>query len=130
LRKSVRTIAVVIAACCAAALLAGCAIRYDKAGVSRVGIGLWGFGDPPGVHWNLDWPRQPVPDLPAAPRRELPPATTPRDLELGPARKEMQGASASIDDNPACAASCCASAAALDCTASRADTRAREPARR
>src|SRR4030095_4460259 len=43
-RMSARIIAVVISACCAA-LFSGCAIRYDKAGVSRVGIGLWGFGD-------------------------------------------------------------------------------------
>jgi len=127
---SARTTGGVIATCCAAALFSGCAIRYDKAGVSRVGIGLWGFGDPPGVRWNLDWPRQPVPDLPAAPRRELPPVATPRDLELGIAWKEMQGASASIDDNRACAESCCASHTALDCTGPRADTRVREPARR
>jgi len=52
---------------------AGCAIRYDATGVSRVGIGLWGFGDPPGVNWNLDWPRRDVPELPASTRPELPP---------------------------------------------------------
>ena len=70
---------VFIAAC--AALIAGCAIRYDHAGVSRVGIGLWGFGDPPGVNWNLDWPpRREIPELP--PRREmleLPPRS-PREI--------------------------------------------------
>jgi hypothetical protein len=49
----------------AAASLCGCAIRYDEAGLTRVGIGLWGFGDPPGVNWNLDWPpRREVPELP------------------------------------------------------------------
>ncbi len=56
-----------------ALLCAGCAIRYDATGVSRVGVGLWGFGDPPGVNWNLDWPRRDVPELPASPRPELPP---------------------------------------------------------
>jgi len=57
-----------------ACTLAGCAIRYDQAGVSRVGPFLWGLGDPPGVKWNLDAPRREIPDLPAAPRREgLPP---------------------------------------------------------
>ncbi len=125
-----RTIGAAIAALCATAAFSGCAIRYDKAGVSRVGIGLWGFGDPPGVHWNLDWPRQPVPDLPAAPHRELPPASPPRDLELGPARKTTQGASSSIDDNLRCAASCCASAATFDFMASRGDARRGELARR
>lgn len=124
------TIAAIAALVATALFISGCAIRYDKAGVSRVGIGLWGFGDPPGVHWNLDWPRQPVPDLPAAPRRELPPAPATRDLELGPARKATQGASPSIDDNPRCAASCCASAASLDITASRAGAGVGELARR
>ena len=52
---------------------AGCAVRYDATGVSRVGIGLWGLGDPPGVNWNLDWPRRDVPELPASTRPELPP---------------------------------------------------------
>jgi len=56
-----------------ALLCAGCAIRYDASGVSRIGIGLWGFGDPPGVNWNLDWPRRDVPELPASARPELPP---------------------------------------------------------
>ena len=54
-------------------LCAGCAIRYDATGVSRVGVGLWGFADPPGVNWNLDWPRREVPELPAGSRPELPP---------------------------------------------------------
>jgi len=53
--------------------LCGCAIRYDQAGVSRVGPFLWGFGDPPGVNWNLNEPRRETPDLPAARHRELPP---------------------------------------------------------
>jgi hypothetical protein len=121
---------VAIAAFCAATLVSGCAIRYDKAGVSRVGIGLWGFGDPPGVHWNLDWPRQPVPELPAAPRRELPPASPPRDLELPPSRHTAEGAAASIDDNPGCAAPRFASAATPDCRTARADLRIDESVRR
>ena len=41
-------------------MCAGCSIRYDATGVSRVGVGLWGFGDPPGVNWNLDGPRRGV----------------------------------------------------------------------
>ena len=44
--------------------LAGCAIRYDHNGVSRVGVFLWGLGDPPGVKWNLDWPRREESALP------------------------------------------------------------------
>ena len=48
--------------------------------MTRVGIGLWGFGDPPGVNWNLDWPRQEVPELPVGPRPELPPRRAPPDL--------------------------------------------------
>jgi hypothetical protein len=61
-----------IAALGAVAILSSCAIRYDSAGTTRVGIGLWGFGDPPGVDWNLDWPRRDVPDLPAMRPPELP----------------------------------------------------------
>ena len=57
-----------------ACTLAACAIRYDQAGVSRVGVFLWGLGDPPGVKWNLGAPRREIPELPAAPRRDvLPP---------------------------------------------------------
>jgi hypothetical protein len=56
-----------------AATCAGCSVRYDASGVTRVGIGLWGFGDPPGVNWYLDAPRREVPDLPAGARPELPP---------------------------------------------------------
>jgi hypothetical protein len=52
---------------------AACSIRQDATGVSRTGILLWGFGDPPGVNWNLDRPRREVPDLPASRRPELPP---------------------------------------------------------
>jgi hypothetical protein len=55
-----------LAAMTCIASLAGCAIRQDAAGVSRVGIGLWGFGDPPGVDWNLDWPRREPAALPPA----------------------------------------------------------------
>jgi hypothetical protein len=70
---SVRCVAfglLVCIGCCA-----GCSIRYDAAGMTRVGIGLWGFGDPPGVQWHLEAPRQEIPSLPAAPRPELPPRT-------------------------------------------------------
>ena len=51
----------------------GCSIRYDASGMTRVGVGLWGFGDPPGVNWYLDAPRRDVPELPAGARPELPP---------------------------------------------------------
>jgi len=51
----------------------GCSIRYDATGVTRIGVGLWGFGDPPGVNWNLDAPRREFPELPATTRPELPP---------------------------------------------------------
>jgi hypothetical protein len=61
-----------VAAACIASC-AGCSIRYDAAGVTRVGVGLWGFGDPPGVNWNLDAPRREFPELPATTRPELPP---------------------------------------------------------
>ena len=53
--------------------VAACSIRQDATGVTRTGIGLWGFGDPPGVNWNLDRPRREVPDLPASRHPELPP---------------------------------------------------------
>ena len=53
--------------------VAACSIRQDASGVTRTGIGLWGFGDPPGVNWNLDRPRRDVPDLPASRHPELPP---------------------------------------------------------
>ena len=66
-----RVLAVVVVACLVP--LCGCAIRYDHAGVTRVGIGLWGFGDPPGVNWNLDWPpRREVPELPPMGPRDTP----------------------------------------------------------
>ena len=65
-----RSSALLVTACVVA--LSGCAIRYDNAGVSRVGIGLWGFGDPPGVNWNLDWPRREVPELPPMGPRKWP----------------------------------------------------------
>lgn len=66
------TCAVVVAAACAAAALPGCATLVDGAGTTRVGIGLWGFGDPPGVNWNLDWPRRELPELPRAPPPQWP----------------------------------------------------------
>lgn len=61
-----------------ACALAGCAIRYDQSGVSRVGVFLWGLGDPPGVKWNLDAPRREIPELPAAPRKDALPANRAR----------------------------------------------------
>jgi hypothetical protein len=65
----------VCAAVVALTVLCGtaCSVRQDATGVNRTGIGLWGFGDPPGVNWNLDGPRRDVPDLPAGRHPELPP---------------------------------------------------------
>jgi hypothetical protein len=84
--------------------LAGCAIRQDATGVSRVGVFLWGFGDPPGVNWNLDGPRREVLELPAAPRRELPPREPARTQQkpdtVAPNRTPPDGAPPAIGDNP------------------------------
>jgi len=99
---------------------AGCSIRYDAAGVTRVGIGLWGFGDPPGVQWNLDQPhretpelprapRREAPELPAAPRPELPPRTMSDNRSSDDARAELprpdvfDQTGMPIKDNHACA---------------------------
>ena len=64
-------------------LSSGCAVRYDATGMHRIGIGLWGFGDPPGVDWSLDRPRSEVPELPPARRRDVPelPPLGRRDLD-------------------------------------------------
>jgi len=104
----------------ASVLLSGCAIRYDSAGTTRVGIGLWGFGDPPGVDWNLDRPQRDAPELPPNRAREIP--DLPRTRATGPAevaRSERAHAEdrgdaqseraasrrgASFDDNRGCAA--------------------------
>jgi len=69
MRSAARAAAVALSLLCGAA----CSIRQDANGITRTGIGLWGFGDPPGANWNLDWPRREVPDLPASRRPELPP---------------------------------------------------------
>jgi hypothetical protein len=84
--------------------LAGCAIRYDQTGVSRTGVFLWGLGDPPGVKWNLDWPRREVPDLPPSTLREvvLPmPARAPQALPPLPANgRAPERSPVTFDDNP------------------------------
>jgi hypothetical protein len=100
-----------VAAALAGAVLAGCAIRHDAAGVTRIGIGLWGLGDPPGVNWNLDWPRREVPDLPAAPRRELPPWREPAHEPgatgpIAPSREPTDRYAVAIDDNRGCVTRC------------------------
>jgi len=85
--------------------ICGCAIRYDHAGVTRVGIGLWGFGDPPGVNWNLDWPpRREIPELapmgprdtPQLPRSLLAPID---DVRAASMREVTAGRDVAIDDN-------------------------------
>jgi hypothetical protein len=80
--------------------VAACSIRQDASGVTRTGIGLWGFGDPPGVNWNLDRPRRDVPDLPASRHPELPPRAGIRPWG-GPARSCARRESV-IGDNRAC----------------------------
>ena len=58
----------------AMSLCSGCAYNYDRTGQWRVGVFLWGFGDPPGVDWHLDWPRRELTELPPVTYPELPPA--------------------------------------------------------
>ena len=101
--------AAILVAALGCAMLPGCAVRYDGAGVTRAGIGLWGFGDPPGVNWNLDWPRREFPDLPRTPLPELPPPAPASAREwrseapyVEP-RIRVAGQSTAIDDNPTCA---------------------------
>ena len=86
----------------AAGALAGCAIRYGEAGVSRTGPFLWGFGDPPGVHWDLGEPRREIPELPPARRRELPLGNTPRGFDGSTAIQNPPDKTiATMDDNRA-----------------------------
>jgi hypothetical protein len=99
--------AVILAAALACAAQAGCAIRSDATGVSRVGVGLWGFGDPPGVDWNLDWPRREIPELPKTPPPELPAAPPRRWDDSFPAPRGASAERAStMDDNHVCALHC------------------------
>ena len=107
--RAARRRAAVLAAAFACATLAGCAIRYDNAGVTRVGIGLWGLGDPPGVDWNLDWPRREIPELPRTPLPELPAARVPQWRSEAPVPERGDAIAAphsAIDDNPECASRC------------------------
>ena len=105
---------IVFVVCCTS-----CSIRYDAAGVTRVGVGLWGFGDPPGVQWNLEpsrreipellaGRRRDIPELPAAPRIELPPRTMSQQSSHGarlpfPYAKGFDESEMPIEDNHACA---------------------------
>jgi hypothetical protein len=99
--------AAILVAAVACATQGGCAIRQDGAGVTRVGIGLWGLGDPPGVDWNLDWPRREIPELPKTPPLELPPVpATRRDDPFPVPRTPIAERASTIDDNPACALRC------------------------
>jgi len=66
----------------ASVLLSGCAIRYDSSGTTRVGIGLWGFGDPPGVDWNLDRQNRQIQELPSNRAREIPDLPRTRAVDL------------------------------------------------
>ena len=68
MRDAARAVAVALTVLCGTA----CSIRQDATGVTRTGILLWGFGDPPGVNWNLDGPRREVPDLPPSRHPDLP----------------------------------------------------------
>jgi hypothetical protein len=75
--------------------LGGCAVHYDRSGESRVGVFLWGLGDPPGVHWNLETPRREIQDLPASPRRDA----------LPPNQNSPQRSTTTMNDNFDCATS-------------------------
>ena len=89
--------AVALAACASVAVvctLAACASRIDANGSTRVGVGLWGLGDPP-VTWNLDWPRRDIPELPPTTYPELPPRP-PAELQTDPL-------SGTIDEIRSCA---------------------------
>jgi len=92
-----------VAALGLALALVGCAIRYDHNGVSRAGVFLWGLGDPPGVKWNLDWPRREDSVLPpqehheALPRFE--PARAPASPETRPNGTASERSSVTFDDN-------------------------------
>jgi hypothetical protein len=85
------------------------------------------------VNWNLDRPRREVPDLPAAPRRDLPPAREFTRASAGfdvPARFDdaRDVASAPIDDNRACVSRC--TPVPTDPVARRTDDRGNVAARR
>jgi hypothetical protein len=105
MRNAARGIAVALTVLCGAA----CSVRQDAAGVTRTGVGLWGFGDPPGVNWNLDWPRREVPDLPAGRHPELPPravdpgAWSRDDRTIAPRLCAMARPESAIGDNRDCA---------------------------
>jgi hypothetical protein len=132
MRRRARAVAVTVAVVLAfaASMLPGCAIRYDRVGVTRVGVFLWGFGDPPGVRWNLDWPREEVSELPAAAPSELPPRRAPRDRDaFVPGIEAVAGSAAAIDDNRKCAAPGCVSTSPAVPLASRADARNERSAR-
>jgi hypothetical protein len=87
-----RVVAIALVASCAT----GCSIRYDATGVTRTGVGLWGFGDPPGVDWNLDWPRREIPELPASRPPQLPPRATDPERRSGNDRTIAPRACATI----------------------------------
>jgi hypothetical protein len=102
---------IALAAVVTFAVLSGCAVRHDGTGTRRVGVGLWGFGDPPGVNWDLDWPRQDVPDLPTMRPREVPdvPAsfrTSGSESTFVELHDDAAGHSPAIDDNRGCAFNC------------------------
>jgi hypothetical protein len=98
---------VALAAAVAFVALSGCAVRYDGTGTSRVGVGLWGFGDPPDVNWDLDWPRRDVPELPPMRPQELPDSpgmfrTSGGEGRFAELQHRAAGHSPAIDDNHGC----------------------------
>ena len=104
MRNAARAAVIALTVLCGTA----CSIRQDASGVTRTGIGLWGFGDPPGVNWNLDRPRRDVPDLPASRHPELPPRAVEPGWRSSDARTAeplaggFDGSECAIGDNRAC----------------------------
>jgi hypothetical protein len=100
-------IALTVALAGALVALPGCAVRYDRYGTTRIGIGLWGFGDPPGVNWDLDWPRRELPELPPPPPPDVPASSAPGTAALADrSGAAIAGKTPAINDNRGCAYAC------------------------
>jgi len=88
-------------------VLPGCAVRDDRYGTTRIGIGLWGFGDPPGVNWDLDWPRRELPELPRSSPPDVPASSAPGAAALADrSGAAVAGKTPAINDNRGCDYAC------------------------